>query len=179
MNPLVPLPRNRVRCPSCRCNPNSIRVARLSRIMVRVLITGMSGSGKTTLLDALSSRGHHSVDTDYDGWTLETGLWDELRMRSLLGAHKNIVISGTVENQARFHDFFEHVVLLSAPIDVLLERVRWRDNNTYGQTPDQQDEIRAYVRDVEPLLRQGATLELDACQPVSALVDAVDLLLRR
>jgi predicted ATPase len=38
--------------------------------VARVLVTGMSGAGKTTLLDELSRRGHETVDTDYDGWTV-------------------------------------------------------------------------------------------------------------
>lgn len=40
--------------------------------MVRVLITGVSGAGKTTLLDALSARGHHTVDTDDGGWRTDS-----------------------------------------------------------------------------------------------------------
>ena len=59
--------------------------------MARVLITGMSGVGKTRLLDLLQARGHQTVDTDYDGWVLSDGRWDEARMRSLLDDHRDIV----------------------------------------------------------------------------------------
>ena len=48
--------------------------------MARVLVTGMSGAGKTTVLDELRRRGHMTVDTDYDGWELPHGTWDEQRM---------------------------------------------------------------------------------------------------
>lgn len=145
--------------------------------MAKVLITGMSGVGKTTLLDALAARGHRTVDTDYDGWTLPDGLWDDPRMRSLLAENPTIVVSGTVENQGRFYPSFDHVVLLSAPIDVMLDRVRRRTNNPYGQAAEEEAEIRAYVRDVEPLLRDGATLELDGRRPVEELADTVEALL--
>lgn len=148
-------------------------------LMARVLVTGMSGSGKTTLLDALASRGYRTVDTDYDGWTLADGLWDEPRMDALLSANRSIVVSGTVENQGRFYDRFDDVVLLSAPIDVLLDRVRRRTNNPYGHAAEHEAEIRAYVRDVEPLLRHGASLELDGRRPVAELAHAVEALLKR
>ncbi|MFC0681618.1 hypothetical protein ACFFGH_27630 [Lysobacter korlensis] len=51
--------------------------------MPRILLTGMSGAGKSTLLAELRRRGHDTVDTDYDGWTLPDGTWDEARMSSL------------------------------------------------------------------------------------------------
>jgi len=76
-----------------------------------------------------------------------------------------VIVSGTVENQGRFYDRFEHVVLISAPIDVLIERVSRRTNNPYGRTAEQQAEIAQYVESVEPLLRRGAPLELDGGRP--------------
>lgn len=146
--------------------------------MARVLITGMSGAGKTTLLGELARRGHRTVDTDDDGWERADGTWDEAPMAELLAAHHNVVISGTVENQGRFYDRFEHVVLLSAPVDVLLERVSIRTNNPYGRTREQRADIRRYVEDVEPLLRRSATLELDGRRPVAELADALDQLMK-
>lgn len=147
--------------------------------MARVLLTGMSGAGKSTLLQALAARGHRTVDTDYDGWTLPDGRWDEPRMHALLAANPAIVVSGTVENQGRFYDSFDDVVLLSAPLDVLLDRVRVRTDNPYGRTPKQRAEIGTYANEVEPLLRRGATLELDGRRPVLDLADAVETLLTR
>ncbi|MFD7156764.1 AAA family ATPase [Kribbella sp. NPDC059898] len=143
--------------------------------MTRILVTGMSGAGKTTVLDELARRGHHTVDTDYDGWTRPDGTWDEPRMRQLL-TRPDVIVSGTVENQGTFYDRFHHVVLFTAPLEILIDRVRRRTNNPYGRTPAEQAEIAQYVETVEPLLRQGATLELDTRQPVSALADAVERL---
>jgi shikimate kinase len=144
--------------------------------MPRILITGMSGAGKSTLLGELATRGHRTVDTDYDGWELPGGLWDEPRMSDLLARHDEVIVSGTVENQGRFYDRFDHVVLLSAPAEVLIERVALRTNNPYGRTRAQQDEIRTYVAEIEPLLRRGASIELDGRQPISRLADAVEAL---
>jgi shikimate kinase len=134
----------------------------------------MSGTGKTTLLNELRRRGHLTVDTDYDGWEQPDGLWDEPRMARLLDSASAVVVSGTVENQGRFYDRFDHVVLLSAPLDVLVERVRRRTNNPYGNDPEQRDEIARYVETVEPLLRRGATVELDARLATSELADRIE-----
>jgi shikimate kinase len=145
--------------------------------MARVLVTGMSGAGKSTLLGELARRGYPAVDTDYGGWELPDGIWDEPRMAALLAEHPTVVVSGTVDNQGRFYDRFEHVVLLSAPLAVLLDRVANRPTNPYGKTPEQRADIERYVREVEPLLRRGATVELDGRRPVAELADAVSHLL--
>lgn len=144
--------------------------------MPRVLVTGMSGAGKSTLLAELSRRGHLTVDTDYDGWELPDGRWDERRMAELLAGHDDVVVSGTAENQGIFYDRFDHVVLLSAPVEVLIDRISSRTNNPYGRTAEQQRDVRRYVIDVEPLLRRGASLELDGRRPVADLADSIEAL---
>jgi shikimate kinase len=137
----------------------------------------MSGAGKSTLLVEMSRRGYEAIDTDYDGWTLPDGTWDEPRMAALLAQQAEVVVSGTVENQGRFYDRFDHVVLLSAPLGVLLDRVAQRSNNPYGKTAEHQAETERYVAEVEPLLRRGATVELDGRRPVRELADIVEKLL--
>jgi len=147
--------------------------------MARVLLTGMSGTGKTTVLAELQRRGHMTVDTDYNGWELPSRTWDERRMHRLLASSPDVIVSGTAENQGRFYDRFEHIVLLSAPLPVLVERVSSRSNNPYGKTPEQRAEIARNLNTVEPLLRRGATLELDGQLPVARLADAIEDLVTR
>ncbi len=84
-----------------------------------------------------------------------------------------------MENQGLFYDRFEHVVLLSAPLDVLLDRVARRTNNPYGGAQSHRDEIASYVDSVEPLLRSSATLILDGRRPVARLADEIETLLTR
>lgn len=146
--------------------------------MARVLVTGMSGAGKSTLLQELSARGYPTVDTDYDGWELHGAVWDESRMDDLLATHSILVVSGTAQNQGRFYDRFQHVVYLHAPLDVLLERVVARKNNPYGKDPSQRADIARHVREVEPIIRSGATCELDGRRTPEELADAVEMLLR-
>jgi len=145
--------------------------------MTRTLITGMSGVGKSTLLVELARRGHKIVDTDYDGWEDPHRLWDESRMTALLETEPDVFVSGTVQNQGTFYDRFDHVVLLSVPVDVLLMRVTARTNNPYGRKPEEQAEIRTYVVEVEPLLRAGASVELDGQQSVTELADFLEQLI--
>ena len=137
----------------------------------------MSGVGKSTLLEELARRGYPVIDTDYDGWTSTDGGWDEPRMARLLAERSEVVVSGTVHNQGRFYDRFDHVVLLSAPLDILLGRVAGRPNNPYGKTAEQRAEIERYMGEVEPLLRRGATVELDGRHPTEELADTVERLL--
>ncbi len=142
--------------------------------MARVLLTGMSGAGKSTVLTAVGRRGYETVDTDYDGWELPGAVWDEPRMDALLAEHCTVAVSGTAENQGRFYDRFEHVIYLWAPLEVLLDRVQSRTNNPYGKTAEQQADIARYVTEVEPLIRQGASLELDGRLPIRTLADRVE-----
>jgi len=98
-------------------------------------------------------------------------------MTALSTEHAGVIVSGTVENQVDFNGRFEHVVLLSAPLETLLERVTSGSNNPYDQTPEEQDEIRVHLQSVAPLLRRGATLELDGRRPTNELAYTVESLL--
>ena len=98
----------------------------------RVLLTGMSGTGKSTVVTELAARGYKAVDTD-DGnwhvWVTVAGEWDwiwrEDRIRELLSTEDADVlfVSGTSSNEGKFYRQFDHVVLLSAPRSVIVERL--------------------------------------------------------
>lgn len=89
-------------------------------------------------------------------------------MTAALNKHTEIVVAGTVENQGQFYDRFDHVVLLSAPLSVIIRRVMLRTENTYGRTAAQRAEIEENLLLVEPLLRRGATMEIDARRSMGA-----------
>ena len=63
------------------------------------------------------------------------------------------------------------MVLLSAPADVLLERIASRTTNDYGKAPEEQALILEHIAEVEPLLRAGCTHEIDAAQPLGEVVE--------
>ena len=78
-----------------------------------------------------------------------------------------------MSNQGKFYDRFDAVVLLSAPLDVILERVANRTTNDYGKAPGELDLIRFHLETVEPLLRATCTHELDASKPLDDVVEAL------
>jgi shikimate kinase len=146
----------------------------------RVLLTGMSGVGKSTVIGELAARGHRTVDTDEEpGWVHRgpggSVTWDDARMQALLSTEGGdaLFVSGTVENQREFYPRFDHVVLLSAPIDVILERLATRTNNPYGKRPGELADVLRYIETVEPLLRRGAGHEIDTSAPLEDVVMAV------
>ena len=137
----------------------------------------MSGTGKSSALEELRTRGFDVVDTDEPGWSEwsdeEDGyVWSEDRISELLGRDRSVplYVSGTVSNQGRFYPRFDALVLLSAPVDVVLRRIASRTANDYGKTPEQRALILRHVAEVEPLLRARCTHEIDAAQPLDAVV---------
>ena len=148
--------------------------------MANILVTGMSGTGKSTALDELGRRGFRVVDTDSPAWSewipaAAEWLWREDRIAALLAEEADDVlyVSGCMSNQGKFYDRFDAVVLLSAPLDVILERVTNRTTNDYGKGPGELGLIRFHLETVEPLLRATCTHELDASRPLADVADAL------
>jgi dephospho-CoA kinase len=145
--------------------------------MARVLVTGMSGTGKSSALAELERRGHRVVECDWPGWMVPSPAGDEMvideaRMDALLAEPdpRSLFVSAAASNQSRFYDRFDAIVLLSAPAEVILERVATRTTNPYGTTPEQRAEILDHLGWVEPLLRHGATREIDTRRPLAEVV---------
>ena len=153
---------------------------------LKILVTGMSGTGKSTALEALGARGHSEVDTDSDEWchwvTLPDGsadwVWREDEMRELLTGHRQgrLYVAGCKSNQGKFYPMFDHVVLLSAPAEVMLERIARRTNNPYGKSPEERVQIRWNLAEIEPRLRATATDEIDAALPLAEVVRLLEAL---
>jgi len=99
-------------------------------------------------------------------------VWREDRIAELLAVEREVplFVSGTVPNQGRFYRDFDAIVLLSAPADVLLGRIEGRTTNDYGKTAEERDLILRHLAEVEPLLRATCTHEVDAAQPLEAVV---------
>jgi dephospho-CoA kinase len=138
----------------------------------------MSGTGKSSALAELRRRGFMTVDTDEGGWTEwsepeEGHVWREDRIAELLDTEFEagaLFVSGTVSNQGRFYARFDAVVLLSAPADVLLDRIAARTTNDYGKKPEERELVLSHLAEVEPRLRATCTHEVDASQPLDAVV---------
>jgi adenylate kinase family enzyme len=160
----------------------------------RILVTGMSGTGKSSALAELGRRGYRVVHTDDPGWReyreyvessddLHRGewLWVEEKITRLLDSDdaRPLFVQGCVRNQSKFYDRFDAVVLLSAPTDVILDRVARRTTNSYGKTPLERAMILDDLARIEPLLRATCTHELDASRPLDEVVaDLIAIALR-
>ena len=113
--------------------------------------------------------GSRSSDEDGRGeW-----LWVEERMTGLLDSDdgRTLFVQGCVRNQGKFYERFDAVVLLSAPAEVILDRVERRTTNDFGKTSAEREMILDDLAKVEPLLRAGCSHELDASRPLDELVD--------
>jgi shikimate kinase len=162
-------------------------------LMKRILLTGMSGTGKSTVLHALAGHGYKAVDADGDEFSewvnVKDGpnpfgppvggdrdwVWREDRMLALLATEDSEVlfVGGCAENMVKFLPQFDHVVLLSVPTEVLVERLRTRPTNSYGKRPDEVAQVLSTVEMVEPLLRRVAGHEIDTRASLEEVVAAL------
>ncbi len=161
--------------------------------MKRVLLTGMSGTGKSTVIDELAARGYKAVDLDgpeFSRWVEVTDdsdvpgspvepdrdwVWREDRVQDLLSTEDAdlLFVSGCAANMGPFLPQFDHVVLLSAPADVILQRLATRTNNSYGKDPHEADRVLELVDAVEPLLRRVSGYEIDTSASLDEVVSSV------
>lgn len=161
--------------------------------MKKVLLTGISGTGQSTLIGALAARGYKAVDADTPEWCewvevpgeadafggpVAPGrdwVWREDRMQALLATEDAAVlfVSGCPTNSVKFYPQFDHIILLSAPAPVIVERLSNRTNNAYGKQPEELARVLNLKQTVEPLLRRAAGHEINTDAPLDELVAAV------
>lgn len=158
--------------------------------MTAILITGMSGTGKSTIMRRLRARGYTAIETDEPGWCVpENGDWsqpdsdwilDEDRVSQLLDQHQHthLFVDATRPNQGRFYSQFDHVVVFTAPLDVVLHRVANRTENPFGRLQEQREKISQDKQEFEPLLMRGADFVIDTSELTPDDIEArlIDLL---
>lgn len=166
--------------------------------MKRILLTGMSGTGKSTLIHELAARGYKAVDADCDEFSMwvtvsnddtapgspveadRDWVWRADRIQALLATEdaEVLFLSGCASNMGQFLPQFDHVILLSAPAAVIVERLHTRTTNTYGKQPDEVARVLDLIESVEPLLRRVAHHEIDTSAPLDTVVTALLRLVR-
>lgn len=172
--------------------PKYIRGITIS--MKRILLTGISGVGKSALIEELARRRYRAVDADsdeYSEWVAVTAelknapgspveaerdwVWREDRMAELFAREEAgvLFVSGCAANMGRFLPQFDHIILLSASPDCLVERLRGRTSNAYGKHPEEIARVLSLKESVEPLLRRVAHHEIDTRAPLDDVVAAV------
>jgi shikimate kinase len=141
---------------------------------VRVLLTGMSGVGKSALVAELRARGLAAYDADDDGFSepRADGRWgwrSDAVAELLVSADGWVFFAGCSEEQSALP--FDIRVLLTAPRDVIVDRLRTRTTNPYGRGDAELALVLGDLESVEPLLRRSADLVLDTTEPIEPLAD--------
>ena len=153
----------------------------------------MSATGKSSVVAELRARGYKAVDGDdpaYSHWGefvrypgIDDGAPDqekewilrEDRIDELLSTEDcdAVFVAATARNMSKFYPRFDHIVLLSAPSEVIVERLATRTNNPYGKRPEELADVLRYVERLEPILRKSASHEIDASASLDKVVAQV------
>jgi shikimate kinase len=84
-----------------------------------------------------------------------------------------LFLGGCSPNQGAFSPRFDHVVLLTAPPNVIVARLATRTTNPFGKHPDEVARVLALQQTVEPLLRRGASAVVDTTTSLERVVARV------
>ncbi len=147
---------------------------------MRVRVTGVSGVGKSSLVGELRRRGFDAVDAvdaDDDGFTSPrpdgTWGWRRDQVRAFFEERQGqlLFFAGCSNEQAEFD--FDMKVLLTAPVDVIVERLQTRTNNSFGRTETEHDRVLSDAQWLLPLLRASADLVIETTTPISDVADGL------
>ena len=147
----------------------------------------MSGTGKSTVIAELATRGYKAVDADEHCFSelvsvpldeptgLDPGqdwVWREDRIQEVLSNDDAdiLFLSGCSPNQGTFYPQLDHIILLTAPPSVLVERLATRTTNPYGKRPEEVARVLELQQTIEPLLRKGATHVIDTIMPLEQVI---------
>lgn len=139
----------------------------------------MSGTGKSTVISRLALMGYKALDLDELEWSYYNEeadwIWREDQVKQLLDSEQDnlLFVSGCPTNQVKFYPNFDLIILLSVPVEILVERLQSRTNNNYGKQQNELEEVLEYLETVEPHLRKVADHEINTCVPLKQVVSAI------
>lgn len=169
------------------------------------LIFGLSGVGKSTLVKDLRQRNKNAYDGDdvpgLAHWYDATGkivpwqsgrewranhyfYWNEIGLKTLFAEQpqeSTLYIAGVAQNLSTFMPVFQHLVLLEASVETIIERRQSPSRFTpypYEHLDEDTEPLRGYVDDFrEKALSLGATIinaELDTATISQQIITVVE-----
>jgi len=84
-----------------------------------------------------------------------------------------VACRGADDAQVQFYPDFDHIVLLSAPRDVMVEPLASRTNNPFGKSSEELATILADLETFEPFMRRAATHEINTSKPLDRVIDEI------
>ncbi|WP_256334645.1 shikimate kinase [Lentzea albidocapillata] len=138
-------------------------------------MTGRSGTGKSALLNLVAQNGYRTVDTDHGDWIDRTGepLWREDRIDELIAGHERSGRPLFTGGHSREPGGVLRQVRRDRPAQ-RTDRHRPGTRREQNGQSVRQDRGRAepdHTREIEPLPREPATVEIDTRQPLNAALD--------
>ena len=165
--------------------------------MAKYLITGVAGTGKSSAAKELQKRGLAAYDADA-GFSYyankETGervvrpanptlewydthhrVFSESVLNNLFKKHRGetLFICSITANQAKFYGDFDKIFLLTAPDEIIIERLKTRTNNPFGKHPVEQYRVLSGHEVFDSELKAFGAISIDSIQSIEKVVDQI------
>jgi dephospho-CoA kinase len=163
----------------------------------RYLITGVAGTGKSTLAKELRRLGYAAYDTD-EGFSYyankETGeratrpheptpewyehhhrIFDEKVLENLFKKHQDetLFICSITANQSKYYPQFDRLFLLTAPDDIITDRLGTRTNNYFGKHPLELQRVISRHEEFDDELKANGAVVIDSTRPIEAVAETI------
>lgn len=142
----------------------------MERAMKGVLFTGMSGTGKPAAIRELAIRGYAACDLDTSEWPHwveadpadeltargKDWVWREDRVRRLLWEprEETLFIGGCAQNMGLLRPLIDTIILPSAPVATIMERLAARSPAGYGHSAEARHKVSELISTIEGLLKE-------------------------
>jgi len=165
-------------------------------------ITGVAGSGKSTVLQELISRGYEAYGIDEDGfahwhnnktgyihpkssvktsdrtpdflnnhtWKIDRNMVEDLASKAKT---RPVFVCGVARNENELLDLFTGKFALIVDANTLKHRIATRENNDYGKTAHELEQILKDQASNEERYSKARYILIDATQPKDRVVDDI------